>query len=316
MKKRLPRLNAEQNDFIVERLAEGIPMKAIVKEFQERHPKFGYSSGISDDEISHKIYQRIQKIKEKRHNEIQARRDADPYSDDTSPAPYLSGRWRAKELYYLYQNAEKLDPQVMTLKIRLLTRLHAEEKLLKANENKGKGDDLPMRDLVSELDLDPRKFENYIFIDEPVVRRLSDGVEFGADGRSLLSFPPPNDSEDDSDDDVYPPRIPLFGKIATVWDEYDTNDPRFWDDYEDPSENALDTNNITDVDKQPEAVDGTAITHDLDMDMPADSPYETDDLGADSDDVFDENAEPEPTEQDNFRRGIGFDRNEGNLFVK
>ena len=355
MKVKLSRLNIEHNDFIIARLAEGTPMKAIVKEFQEKFPKFGYGSGIPDDEIAQRVYQRIQKIKKKRHNEIQARRDAEPYSDDTSTQPYLSPAWRARRFYNLLLTATTIkdkkkfikeiraeatllsanensddtgtqpylspawraeylhsllpDAETLAEEESLLKEMREEEKRLRANENKGKGDDLPMRDLVSELDLDPRKFKNEYdnLSEQPTVKRLSDGVEFGADGKSLLSILPEN-SEDDSDDDVYPPRIPLFGKIATVLDEYDTNDPRFFEEKE-PTKKALDTNDNT---NQPEAAEATAdILYKID-----DWNDEDYDLGDDWDDEVEKYLEPEPTEQDNFRRGIGFDRNEGNLFVK
>ena len=224
MSGKLPRLDQDQNNFIIEHLAAGTPMKAIVSEFLSMFPTFGSGSGYDDEEISHKIYQRIQKIKEKRINEIEALRETDLCSAEREEAPYLSARWRAGRLHSLLLNIENKDPKIIELQIKIIKEIRVEAKLLSPKKKRDTDEVVfpPPRDLVSELNLDPSQFENSNVFDGPGIKRLSDEVIFNAEGRSYMRFQDPN-SED---------RSFLSGKGATVWDKYDTNDPRFWEDEE------------------------------------------------------------------------------------
>ena len=272
MNSKLPRLDKDQSNFIIEHLAAGTPMKAIVSEFLSMFPAFGSGSGFNDEEISHRIYQRIQKIKEKRINEIEALRDADLSGED---APYLSAQWRARRLYSLLLNAENKDPKIIQLQIRIIKEMRAEAELLNKNNDKGKIDNPPLRDLVSELGLDPNKFENSDAFGESGIKRLSDGVHFNANGYSYSSFRNPN-SEDIS---------LLSGKGATVWDAYDTNDPCFWEDEE--------SDDDTQVKKQDdvEDEDKKATTDSQTIDASADTPHEPDNTDGETDETdipFDE----------------------------
>ena len=276
MNSKLPRLDKDQNNFIIEHLAAGTPMKAIVSEFLSMFPAFGSGSGFDDEEISHKIYQRIQKIKEKRINEIEALRDADPCSAETDDAPYLSAHWRARRLHSLLLNVENKDPQIIQLQIRIIKEMRAEAELLNKNNDKNQVDSLPLRDLVSELKLDPKKFKNTEFLDKPVIKRLSDDVLFDEKGRSTMCFMSDN------------PEIKskyVLGKAATVWDKYDTNDPCFWEDEE--------SDDDTQVKKQDdvEDEDKKATTDSQTIDASADTPHEPDNTDGETDETdipFDE----------------------------
>ena len=282
MSTKLPRLNPDQNNFIIECLAAGMPIKAIVPEFQAMFPSFGYGADIDDDDISTKIYQRIQKIKEKRANEIQALRDTDPTADENAEAPYLSARWRARRFHSLLLNVGIKDAQEIQLEIKILKEIRAEAKLLGMDDDKDKVENPPLRDLVSELRLDPKKFENITHLGAPAVRRLSDDQDFNENGKGFLC-PVPED------------RRYTLGVGIHVSDPYDTNDPRFWDwidkQYEKLTSRRSQTNKNTDVENEHEDSDDNAPTDEQTLDASDERPDGT----VNTDDTATQNDTPDET---------------------
>ena len=126
---KLPNFSDEHRDFIKECLVHDDSPMRVTNEFLDMYPDIGIGLDLSMEEIEDFIYQRIQKIKSKYKDEIEARKDDDTVNEAYEGMPYLSPKWRARYFRKLLRSVKSDD---IDRQIKLLRELRAEEKLLNA----------------------------------------------------------------------------------------------------------------------------------------------------------------------------------------
>ena len=117
-------LTKEQKQFCIETFSFGLSTSQVVKEFQEFFP---------DCEIGEKqLYQRIQKIKERNADEIEALKQENT-SDllEQHDEIYFSPLWRAR---YFRRLLRKVDKEDIALQVKILKELRAEAKLMQSDD--------------------------------------------------------------------------------------------------------------------------------------------------------------------------------------